>query len=104
MESNKIQVALYTVPQVACSPGKIVWKDVAVMVRSLLNTAFPGKITFKHIEFMSEAWFDDTHSRAQSLLETGQVNFPFVLVNGEVVCADKKVNISKIRRFIQSKL
>lgn len=104
MENNKIQVGLYTVPQVACSSGKIIWRDVAMMVKNQLNTAFPEKIFFEHIEFMSEAWFDSSQATAQSLLESGRVNFPFVLVNGEVASADKKVNISAIRRHIQSLL
>lgn len=102
MEKDSIQVVLYTVPQVACSPGKIIWKDVAVMVSNQLKSTFPDKICFKHIEFMSEPWFDESQAFAQSLLETGQVDFPFVLVDGKVASADKKVNISAIRRHIQS--
>jgi hypothetical protein len=51
---------------------------------------------------MTEQWFDDAD--AQRLLEAGSVNFPFVLVNGEVACSEKKVNISKIRRFAESKI
>jgi hypothetical protein len=104
MEKDKIHVVLYTVPQVACSPDKIVWQDVAVMIKNQLNTAFPDKVIFKHVEFMSENWFDESEAAAQSLLETSRVNFPFVLVNGEVASADKKVNISAIRRFIKSLL
>jgi hypothetical protein len=104
MEKDKIQVVLYSVPQVACSSGKIIWKDVAVMLKKQLNTAFPEKIFFEHIEFMSEAWFDNSQATAQSLLESGRVDFPFVMVNGEVASADKKVNISAIRRSIQSLL
>jgi hypothetical protein len=104
MEKDKIRVVLYTVPQAACSSGKIIWRDVAVMVKNQLNTAFPEKISFEHIEFMSDAWFDESQVAAQALLETSRVNFPFVLVNGEVASADKKVNISAIRRLIQSLL
>lgn len=104
MEKDKIQVVLYSVPQVACSSGKIIWKDVAVMLKKQLNTAFPEMISFEHIDFMSEAWFDNSQATAQSLLESGRVDFPFVMVNGEVASADKKVNISAIRRSIQSLL
>jgi hypothetical protein len=102
MEKAKIQVVLYTVPQVACSQGKVIWRDVAVMINNQLNTSFPEKISFEHIEFMSEAWFDESQAAAQLLLETSRVNFPFVLVNGEVASADNKVNISAIRRLIQA--
>jgi hypothetical protein len=104
MEKDKIRVVLYTVPQVACSQGKIIWRDVAVMVKNQLNTAFPEKISFEHIEFMSDAWFDESQAAAQMLLETSRVNFPFVLVNGQVASACTKVNISAIRRYIQSLL
>ena len=51
---------------------------------------------------MSELWFADDN--AQDLLEKGMVNFPFVLVNGEVACNEKKMNISKVRRFAEEKL
>ena len=63
---------------------------------------FKTYVIFEHIEFMSEQWFAD--ETAQVLLEKGTVNFPFVLVNGEVACSEKKVNISKIRRFVESKI
>jgi hypothetical protein len=104
MEKDKIQVVLYTIPQVACGSGKINWHDVARLVKNQLDTAFPEKVSFEHIEFMSESWFDESQAAAQSLLENSRVNFPFVLVNGEVASAEKKVNISGIRRLIQSQL
>ena len=104
MEKSKILTVLYTVPQAACDSEKMNWQDVAALVQNQLTTVFQEKVSFEHIEFMSQAWFDDIHSRAQALLETGQVNFPVVLVNDELACTGEKVNISKIRRFIQSKL
>ncbi|MDZ7604670.1 MAG: hypothetical protein U5K79_03570 [Cyclobacteriaceae bacterium] len=47
---------------------------------------------------MSEQWFEN--QKAQEMLENGEVNFPFVLVDGEIASADKKINISKINRAI----
>lgn len=104
MEKSKIHTVLYTVPQAACDAEKMNWQDVAALVKNKLLTSFKEKVSFEHIEFMSQEWFDDTHSLAQSLLETGQVNFPFVLVDGEIACADKKINLSKVHRIIQSRL
>ncbi len=102
MFSKILQVTLYTIPQAACDQKKMKWSDVASMLKTQLENAFQDHVVFKHIEFMSEQWFAD--ESAQLLLEKGTVNFPFVLVNGEVACSEKKVNISKIRRFIESKI
>jgi hypothetical protein len=102
METGKIHVALYTIPQAACDSKKMNWYDVASLVKNQISTAFGEAVSFEHIEFMDKGWFKS--AEAQLLLEKGEVNFPFVLVNDEVACADKKVNLSKIRRFIQSKL
>lgn len=99
---NKINVTLYTVPQEACDSQKMSWYDVAGMVEKQLNRSFNENINFGHVEFMNQKWFDD--ERAQALLESGEVNFPFVLVNGEVACAEKKVNLPKIKRVIQNKI
>ncbi len=100
---NKINVTLYTVPQEACDSQKMSWCDVAGMVEEQLSRSFNDNIKFGHVEFMDQKWFDD--ERAQALLESGEVNFPFVLVNGEIACADKKVNLPKIKRVIhQNKL
>lgn len=99
---DKIKVVLYTIPQAACDSNKMNWQNVAELVRKQVTAAFSEQITFEHIEFMSRQWFDDT--QAQSLLESEKVNFPFVLVNGEIACADKKVNLSKIKQFIKIKL
>jgi hypothetical protein len=101
METGKIHVALYTIPQAACDSKKMNWYDVASLLKSQISTTFGEAVSFEHIEFMGKGWFQS--AKAQLLLEKGEVNFPFVLVNDEVACADKKVNLSKIRRFIQSK-
>lgn len=94
-----IDVTLYTIPQAACGSNKMSWADVFTLLQGNLEKSFPDA-HFKHIEFMSPEWFNDVP--AQKYLETGSINFPFVLVNGEVACADAKVNISKIRKFIEN--
>ena len=86
----------------ACNSEKMSWNDVALLVKNQLKTAFGLTVSFVHREFLSPEWFTD--DQAQQLLETGEVNFPFVLVNGEVACSDKKVNVSKVRQCVQSKL
>ncbi len=100
--ANKLNVILYTIPQEACGSQKMSWYEVAGMAKKQLDRSFEEKLEFEHVEFMGPDWFND--ETAQSLLEKGEVNFPFVLVNGEVACADKKVNLPKIKRFIQSKI
>ena len=102
METNPILVELFTIPQAACDSGKANWAQVATMVRNQLETKFGTTIDFKHIEFMSGQWFE--HQKAQEILENGTVNFPFVLADGEIACADKKINVSKVNRAIQLKL
>lgn len=102
METKPVMVELFTIPQAACDSGKANWEQVAVMIRNLLETKFGSAISFKHIEFMSGQWFE--HQQAQEILENGTVNFPFVLVDGEIACADKKINVSKVNRAIQQKL
>jgi hypothetical protein len=102
METGKIHVTLYTIPQAACDSEKMNWYDVASLVKNQISTTFGEAVSFEHIEFMSKGWFQS--AEAQLLLEKGEVNFPFVLVDNEVASADKKVNLSRIRRFIQSKL
>lgn len=102
METKPILVELLSIPQAACNSGKANWEQVAEMVRNQLETKFGAAIDFKHIEFMSGQWFE--HQKAQELLENGKVNFPFVLVGGEIACADKKINVSKITKAIQLKL
>ena len=102
MNPIPVKVILYTIPIAACDSDKMSWNDVAMLVKNQLRTAFGEKVGFVHMEFMSPEWFTD--GQAQPLLESGEVNFPFVLVNGEVACSDKKVNVSKVRRCVQSKL
>ncbi len=95
-------VELFTIPQAACNSGKANWEQVAVMVRNQLETKFGSAIVFKHIEFMSRQWFE--HLKAQEYLENGMGNFPLVLVDGEIACADKNINLSKVNKAIQQKL
>ena len=102
MNTEKLHITLYTIPQAACDQKKMSWNDAASLLKNQMESAFQNMVNFKHIEFMSGQWFADDN--AQGLLEKGMVNLPFVLVNGEVACSEKKVNISKIRRFAQSKL
>lgn len=102
MDNNHIIVELFTIPQAACDSGKANWIQVGEMVKNQLDTRFGQSIEFKHIEFMSEQWF--ANPKASEVLESGEVNFPFVLVNGEIASADKKINVSKVTRAIQQKL
>lgn len=102
MESKPILVELFTIPQAACDLGKANWTQTGEMVKNQLVTRFGKSLVFKHIEFMSEQWFEN--QKAQELLENGEVNFPFVLVDGEIASADKKINIPKVSKLIQSKV
>ena len=102
MDTKTLNIILYTIPQAACDQKKMSWNDAASLVKNQLENVFHEMVVFRHIEFLTEQWFTDAN--AQSLLEAGSVNFPFVLVNDEVACSEKKVNISKIRRFAELKL
>ena len=93
-----INVDLYTIPQAACDSEKANWTQVGEMVSKQLCSRFGDVIDFKHIEFMTVNWFESVN--AQKLLEDGSVNFPFVLVDGEVACAEKKINLSKVSKAI----
>jgi hypothetical protein len=99
---KQIIVKLYTIPQEACGPQQVSWNDVARMVDAQLSGSFPDVVDFEHVSFMDAVWFAD--SRAQELLENGNLNFPFVLVDGELVSAEKKVNISRLKKFIKQKI
>ena len=98
MGTKTFVVELFTIPQAACDSGKANWIQVGEMVKNQLETRFGKLIEFKHVEFMSEQWFEN--QKAQEMLENGEVNFPFVLVDGEVASAEKKINISKINKAI----
>jgi len=102
METKHISVELFTIPQAACDSNKANWTQVGDMVKNQLETRFDKLVEFGHIEFMSSQWFDN--QKVQEMLEEGSINFPFVLVDGEVASADKKINISKIIRAIQVEL
>lgn len=100
MERKPILIELFTIPQAACDTGKANWTQVGEMIERQLTTKFEEAISFSHIEFMSEQWF--ASPKATELLESGEVNFPFVLVDGEIASADKKINVSKINKTILS--
>lgn len=102
METKTFLVELFTIPQAACDSGKANWIQVVEMVKNQIETRFGKLIEFKHIEFMSEQWFEN--QKAQEMLENGQVNFPFVLVDGEIASTDNKINVSKVNRAIQLKI
>lgn len=102
METDLVHVVLYTLPQAACDSNKMSWYDVAALIKNQISAAFGDSVSFEHIEFMSKRWFDNT--RVQILLKDGDVNFPFVMVNNELACVEKKVNLSKIKHLIRSKL
>ena len=98
METKTFLVELFTIPQAACDSGKANWIQVGEMVKTQLKTRFGKLIKFKHVEFMSEQWFEN--QKAQKMLENGEVNFPFVLVDGEIASAEKKINVSKTMNYI----
>lgn len=102
METKTFLVELFTIPQAACDSGKANWIQAGEMVKNQIETRFGKLIEFKHVEFMSEQWFEN--QKAQEMLENGEVNFPFVLVDGEIASADKKINVSKVNRAIQLKI
>ncbi|MBK5246087.1 MAG: hypothetical protein JJE49_02285 [Peptostreptococcaceae bacterium] len=102
MKTKIFLVELFTIPQAACDSGKANWTQVGKMVKNQLEIRFGNSIEFRHIEFMSEQWFEN--QKAQEILENGEVNFPFVLVDGEIASADKKINVSKVNRAIQLKI
>lgn len=98
MESRPIVIEIFTIPQAACDTGKANWQQVVQMVNRQIEMKFGETVDVRHIEFMTGEWFN--HAIAQQLLEKGELNFPFVLVNGVLACADKKINISKINKAI----
>ena len=102
MDTKTFFGELFTIPQAACDSGKANWIQVGEMVKNQLETRFGKLIEFKHIEFMSEQWFEN--QKAQKMLENSEVIFPFVLVDGEIASADKKINVSKVIRAIQQKI
>ncbi len=102
MGQQSIKVEIFTIPQAACDINKANWQQVAQMVTRQIKSKFGEVVTIAHIEFMSPEWF--VHEGAQKKLESGELTFPFVLVDGEVVCAENKINLSKIKNFIDQKL
>jgi len=102
MKQNAIIVELFTIPQAACDLDKAKWTQAGEMIKKQLESKFGENIIFTHIEFMSEKWF--ANPKANNILGNGDINFPFVLVNGEITSGEKKINVSKVIRAIQQKL
>jgi hypothetical protein len=75
------------------------WEQVAKMLQKYLRKNLGDQIIFQHTEFMGTDWFEDTAT--QIIMEKENLNFPFVLVNGELASAGKKINISKVLRKAQ---
>lgn len=100
MNTKQIKIEIYTIPQAACDASKANWQQTAQMVSRQLKTKFGESVQVKHIEFMSPDWFQN--EAAQKFLESGEVNFPFVLAEGEIACAGNKINISRINKSILS--
>lgn len=100
--TKPILIEIFTIPQASCDPNKSNWRQVAQMVNRQLQTKFGEAVDVRHIEFISGEWF--AHTKAQKMLVSGDVNFPFVLVNGETACSEKKINIPKITKAINELL
>ncbi|MFW5706816.1 MAG: hypothetical protein ACOC12_02745, partial [Bacteroidota bacterium] len=93
---------LYTVPQAPCESNQANRPDVAAMLNNRLEQDFPGKTDFRHVEFLEAEWLADRN--AQQLLEQGEVNLPFVLVDGETATSGDKVNIARIADIVREKI
>lgn len=93
---------LYTIPQEACDSEKMNWLQAGEVLRRHLYSKLGEQFVFLHIEFMSEHWFEDT--AAQEAMEREDLNFPFVMVNGELACAGEKIHLSKVLRMAQTAL
>ncbi len=96
----KANITLYTVPQGACDSRKMNWVQAGEMLRQYLIKNLGDRVNFCHTEFMSENWFNDI--AAQELMEKENLNFPFVVINGELAFSGKKINISKILRLAKA--
>ena len=70
--------------------------EAARMLDNHLSKKLAAAHTFRHIEFMSEAWFAD--DVAQELMEQEQLKFPFVLVNGVLASKGDKIHMSAVVR------
>ncbi len=61
MTITQSNIVFYTVPVAACDSKKTDWNNVAVLLKNLIETNFGQKVSFEHIEFMSQAWFKETN-------------------------------------------
>jgi hypothetical protein len=100
--AGKVIVQLYTVPQEACDSKKMNWTEAALLLQGQLHQKLGDQVDFRHVEFMTEGWFQD--EAAQQLLEEGHLNFPFVLVDGELADAGAKINVSRVLRKAEQRL
>ncbi len=96
----KANITLYTVPQEACDSRKMNWRQAGEMLRQHLHKTLGDQVNFWHTEFMSENWFNDI--AAQELMEKENLNFPFVMINGELAFSGEKINISKVLRLAKA--
>ncbi len=94
--TKKVFVKLYTVPMEACCMGKMNWTEAGRMLQKQLFSRLQEKAGFRHIEFMTQEWFEDTH--AQEIMEKENLKLPFVLVDGKTASSGDKINISRVIR------
>ena len=92
----KVNITLYTIPQEACDSQKMNWEQASKMLQEYLQKNLGNQISYHHIEFMGAAWFEDTN--AQEIMEKEHLNFPFVMVNGELASTGNKINLTKVLR------
>lgn len=100
--ADKVSVTLYTVPQAACDSSKMNWTQAGQMLQQQLISRLGDQPEFRHIEFMSNQWFEDAH--AQALMEAEGLSLPFVLVDGKLASSGDKIQISRIIRQTQALL
>jgi disulfide oxidoreductase YuzD len=89
-----LQIKLYTVPQAACDSGKMNWIQAGELLQRHLKEHLGNHVDFQHIEFMADKWFED--ATAQQVMEKEDLNFPFVMINGELASTGPKIKMSQI--------
>jgi hypothetical protein len=92
----KVKVTLYTIPQEACHSDKMNWAQAGEALRRHLDSKLGEQLVFQHTEFMSEQWFED--AAAQEAMAREGLNFPFVMVNGELASVGEKIHLSQVLR------
>lgn len=94
--AKKVSVTLYTISQEPCCMGKMNWTQAGQMLHQQLLARLGEQVDFRHTEFMSDQWFEDTH--AQALMDKEALSLPFVLVDGELASIGDKIHISRVVR------